>query len=74
MESIKEVVFGARVPIELQEHLVSILMRYRPDISRKKAVLHSKKFEIVIEYLNKQPKVLPMSGYLLGENGNWIKT
>jgi len=74
MESIKEVVFGARVPMTLQEHLVSILMRYRPDISRKKAVLHSKKFEIVIEYLNKQPKVLPMSGYLLGENGNWIKT
>lgn len=71
-DSIKEVVFGARIPKALQNYLIKVIKTNRPDISLKKAVLHSHEYKIVIEDLDGQPQVAPMTGELLGPNGNWI--
>ncbi|WP_444905577.1 DUF2971 domain-containing protein [Microbulbifer sp. SSSA008] len=72
--AIKEVVIGARVPHDLQEKIVNELKFHRPDILRKKAVLHAHTYELKIENLDTQPKVAPMSGYVRGPNGDWINT
>jgi len=70
--AIKEIIFGARIHPELESIIVNELMFYRPDIIRKKAVLHTSTFELMIEDLDKQPQIAPSSGYVLGPNGNWI--
>ena len=73
-ESIKEVVFGARIPKGLQDKLIDDIKTHRQDISLKKAVLHSHEYKIVIEDLAEQPQVAPMTGTLLGPNDKWINT
>lgn len=71
-ESIKEVIFGARISNDLQRLLAQIVTSHRPDIALKKAVLHSHRYELIIEDLDMQPNIAPMSGSLLDPNGNWI--
>lgn len=73
-EAIKEVIIGARMPYNLQERIISELKLHRPDILRKKAVLHTHTFDLKIENIDTQPKVSPMSGHLRGPNGDWINT
>jgi hypothetical protein len=70
--AIREIVIGARVDRQLQEQIARSATAMRPDIQLRKAVLHTHTFELVIENLSDQPNVAPMSGVLLGPNGNWI--
>jgi hypothetical protein len=72
--AIKEVIIGARVDRELQVKIVKTVQLIKPDIEIKKAVLHTHNFDMVIEKLSDQPTVAPMSGFILGPNGNWINT
>ncbi len=62
------------MPEELQKQIVNKLKIHMPDIQRKKAVLHTHTYEIMIENLSDQPKVSPMSGFIHDPNGNWINT
>lgn len=70
--AIKEIVFGARIHPEIQNIIVNELMFHRPDIVRKKAILHTNTFELLIEDLDQQPQIAPSSGYVRGPNDNWI--
>lgn len=70
--AIKEIVFGARIHPEIEGVIVNELMFHRPDIIRKKAILHTNTFEMMIEDLDNQPQIAPSSGYVRGPNGNWI--
>lgn len=72
--AIKEVVIGARVDPTIKDRIEKTIQSINPDIELKKVVLHTHTFELVIEKLSEQPNVAPMSGFLFGPNGNWIKT
>lgn len=69
-KSIKEVIFGARIPQEIQKELVRKIKQFRSDIKLKKAVLDSYTYKIIIEDLDLQPDIAPMTGSLIGPNGN----
>ncbi|MDE5022889.1 DUF2971 domain-containing protein, partial [Francisella tularensis subsp. holarctica] len=69
-KSLKEFIFGARTPQEIQKELVSKIKQFRSDIKLKKAVLHSNTYKIIIEDLEFQPDIAPMTGELIGQNGN----
>ncbi len=72
--SIKEIVLGARVLPHIEKEIVRLIGVLRRNIAIKKAVLHMKKFELLIENLNEQPQVPPMSGFVLDPNSIWRKT
>lgn len=72
--SIKEVVIGARVEPKEEEGIVKAIRSIKPDIEIKKAVLNTYSFDLEIEKLLNQPNVAPMTGFLHGPNGDWIKT
>ena len=69
--SIKEIIIGARVAPQIQEKIVHLIKSKAHSIVIKKAVLHMKKFKLLIEELKDQPQVTPMSGSVLDPNGVW---
>lgn len=69
--SIKEIIIGARVEPQIQEKIVHLIKSKAHSIVIKKAVLHVKKFKLLIEELKDQPQVAPMSGSVLNPNGVW---
>jgi hypothetical protein len=63
--SIKEVIIGARVIPQIEENIVRLIKSLDRSLALKKVVLHMKKFELLIENLEDQPNVAPMSGFVL---------
>jgi hypothetical protein len=74
IESIKEIVLGARMPGELETKVVALVKSANPVIEIKKAVLHMHTFEILIESFEGQPNVGQMQGAICDPNGKWRNT
>ena len=71
--SIKEIIVGARATPEIHRKVIHMVQSISQNIAIKKAVLHMKKFKLMIEDLNSQPIVAPMSGSILDPNDEWRK-
>jgi len=72
--AIKEVIIGARVPSDLKENIINLIKTISFEIAIKIVVLHMERFELLIENYDDQPKVAQGNGWVLGPNGDWIKT
>jgi hypothetical protein len=58
----------------IEEKVIRLTKSLDHSIAIKKAVLHMKKFELLIENLQDQPQVAPMTGFVLDPNRMWRKT
>lgn len=72
-DAIQEVVIGAGVLPDVERKIVALVHSTNSDISIKKAVLHMQRFELLIEPIEDQPNVRPMTGSVRNPNGEWKK-
>ena len=74
VSSIKEVILGARMAPEWEARVTEYVSSKNPDVTLKKAAIHSHHFEMIIDNLSDFPHCGESKGVILMPSGEWRNT